>query len=121
MLLEVLVACLIFSFGVLGVVALQAKMVQAQTVGKFRADAVYLADELVGLMWSDTAHLSSYATTGCASYSRCNDWATKVTSQLPGGTPTVTVNGATGEVDIAISWSTRNGNQHYQTSTAVVP
>lgn len=120
--MEALIAALIFAVGVLGVVMLQASMTQAQTVGKFRGDAVYLADELVGLLWSDSpGNLVKYTTATCSTHRRCQDWSEKVGSVLPGGTPAVAVNGATGVVTVSISWSTRNGTQKYDTTAVVAP
>ncbi len=52
MLLEVLVAILIFAVGILGLVGLQANAVQQSGMAKYRADAALLANELVGQMWS---------------------------------------------------------------------
>ena len=48
MLVEALVAMLIFAFGVLGVVGLQVSMTKAQTQSKFRADASQLAHAVLG-------------------------------------------------------------------------
>lgn len=50
MLLEVLVAILIFAVGVLGLVSLQANAVQQSSLTKYRTDATMLANELVGQM-----------------------------------------------------------------------
>ncbi len=50
-LLEVLIALLIFSFGVLGIVGLQANMNIRSTEAKQRAEAAVLADEIIGRMW----------------------------------------------------------------------
>ena len=118
-LIEVLVAGMVFAIGVLGIVSLQAKMTQSQTVGKSRADATYLANELVGLIWSDVPGRANYASAQCGSYARCSDWAAKVARTLPGGSAAVTVAAATGVVTIAISWATQTGVQTYITSTAV--
>lgn len=52
MLLEALIAILIFSLGVLGIVGLQASAVVASRDAKFRSDAGLLANELIGQMWS---------------------------------------------------------------------
>ncbi len=52
MLLEVLVAILIFAVGILGLVGLQANAVQQSGMAKYRADASLLANELVGQMWA---------------------------------------------------------------------
>ena len=118
--LEALVGGLIFAIGVLGIVALQASMTQAQSVGKSRADAIYLADELVGLLWADLPRATQYTTASCSTNTQCTDWSAKVGRALPGGTPAVTVDGA-GSVAITISWSTQAGTQSYTTVTAVTP
>jgi len=101
------------------IVGLQSAMTQAQTVGKFRGDATYLASELVGVLWADLPNLNNYNTAQCSSYARCSEWAAKVARSLPGGTATVAVNATTGVVTISISWATRSGVQTYSTSSAV--
>lgn len=117
--LEALVAGLIFAIGVLAIVGLQSAMTQAQTVGKFRGDATYLASELVGVLWADLPNLNNYNTAQCSGYTRCSEWAAKVARSLPGGAATVAVNATTGVVTISISWATRSGVQTYSTSSAV--
>ena len=52
MLLEALIAILIFSLGILGIVGMQASAVKANRDAKFRTDAGLLANELVGQMMS---------------------------------------------------------------------
>ena len=52
MLLEALIAILIFSLGILGVVGMQASAVNASRDAKYRSDAALLANELIGEMWS---------------------------------------------------------------------
>ncbi|MDT9002138.1 pilus assembly protein PilV [Paucibacter sp. APW11] len=123
-LLEALVGILIFAFGVLGLVGLQASMTRAQSSAKVRADAANLASELVGIMWSDAAaNLASYGGNACASYARCKDWQDKVVRELPGGSSRVTiVDATTGEVAIHIGWSVPNEGAHqYDTSAWVQP
>lgn len=51
MLIEVLIAILIFSIGILGIVGLQASAVKASTDAKYRSEAGLLANELIGQMW----------------------------------------------------------------------
>lgn len=59
--LEALIAILIFSFGVLGIVALQAQSLKATNESQYRAEAVYLANSLLATMWSDKfSTLKSY-------------------------------------------------------------
>ncbi len=118
MLIEVLVSFLIFSVGVLALVGLQARMGRAQTAAKARADASYLANELVGVMWSDMKNLSSYS--DCAKYARCLDWQNKVAQSLPAATTTVTVTASTGEVSIRIQWRQGSDDTHTYATTARV-
>jgi type IV pilus assembly protein PilV len=132
MLLEVLIALLIFSIGVLGIVGLQAAMTKAQTGSKFRADAAFLAQRLVGSMWADRTGLDNYDTAGgCSSHARCSQWVSEVASQLPNGDATVSVttlpNGtdATGrvvaaEVTITINWTPPNEEQHRLITTSAI-
>jgi type IV pilus assembly protein PilV len=118
MLLEVLVALLIFSIGVLGIVGLQASMTKAQTGSKFRADAAFLAQRLVGTMWSDVSNISNYASANCSSYTRCSQWADDVSRALPNGAAQVAV--ATPEVTITITWTPPNEEQHRYITTSAL-
>jgi type IV pilus assembly protein PilV len=132
MLLEVLVAMLIFSIGVLGIVGLQAAMTKAQTGSKFRADASFLAQRLIGNMWTDRSTLVNYAAANCAGYTRCSEWTTEVARALPGGQAAVTVTAlpdgtdpATGavvaaDVTVTITWTPPNEAQHTYTTTSSV-
>lgn len=100
--LEALVALLICAMGVLGIVGLQGSMTRAQTSATFRAEASFLAQQLLGEMWTDRANLASYATANCGA--RCADWRARVAARLPAGQSTVTVTGA-GVVSIEIRWT----------------
>ncbi len=118
-LLEVLVALLVTSVGVLGVVGLQGAMTRAQTSTTFRGEAAYLAQQLIGGMWVDRANLAAYATASCGS--SCEDWQNRVASRLPGGTSTVTVNAATGVVTIEIRWTAPGeATNRFTTATTIV-
>lgn len=118
MLIEALVALLIFAFGVLGLVGLQATMTKAQSTSKYRADASFLAQQVLGTMWSDSPNLANYATANCTGYARCNSWAAKVASTLPGGTAAVTV--VATDVTVAITWTQPNEGSHsYTTRTTI--
>lgn len=119
MLIEALVAMLIFAFGVLGVVGLQASMTKAQTQSKFRADASQLAQQLVGAMWSDVTNLPSYDTASCSGYQRCNEWATRVATALPNGAAAVDLS-ASPEVVITITWTPPNEQTHNYTTRSAI-
>jgi type IV pilus assembly protein PilV len=51
-LLEALIGILIFSFGILGIVGLQAQAIRFTNDSEFRAEAVYLANGLISQMWT---------------------------------------------------------------------
>jgi type IV pilus assembly protein PilV len=130
MLLEALIAILIFSLGILSLVALQAAAVQLTSDAKYRTDATLLANRLIGQMWTSSAMQNANPTTrmtqlrnafqtGGAAY---NAWLADVSGRegLPGVVaassgvvstlPTVTVDdtaGATaGQVVITLRWRT---------------
>ncbi|MDP9914701.1 type IV pilus assembly protein PilV [Variovorax boronicumulans] len=119
-LIEVLIALLIFMLGVLGMVGLQATMTRAQTDSKSRADAAYLATELIGRMWGDLTNMASYNGSGCASQTRCKEWQDKVSQMLPRGTGAVTVASSSGDVQVTVGWTMPNGDtRQYVTSTTI--
>ena len=120
-LVEAMVAILIFAFGVLGLVGMQASMTRAQSAGKFRSDASSLAGEAMGLMWADRGNLVKYASATCATYQPCLDWKNKVASVLPGGNAVVTANATDGAVSITLTWTVPDEGTHtYVTSTAIL-
>jgi len=131
-LIEVLVAVLLFAIGILGLVGLQASMMQAQTEGKVRADAANLVDELATLMWSDMgkpanlANLIQYKTASCAGDLNCNGWLTKARSTLPGAnldelsfdeTIVDSSDADYGRVTVKLSWTLPNGAPHSYSAT----
>lgn len=120
-LIDVLVSILLFSLGILALIGLQTAMTRSQTESKVRADASYLASELIGQMWADINQFSLYDGTGCAALNRCKEWQTRVASSLPSGNGAVTVDGATGDVTVTISWTMPSGDQHkYVTQTTII-
>jgi type IV pilus assembly protein PilV len=60
-LLEGLIAVLIFSIGVLGIVGLQAAMVKGSSDSKYRIEAGNVAQQRIAQMWVDQSNLASYA------------------------------------------------------------
>lgn len=120
--IEAMVAVLLFTIGVLALVGLQSAMTRNQTDAKLRGDASYLANEIVGTMWGDAANISSYATANCAAYARCNDWKGKVERLMPNGSVTVTLgSGASaGAVTVTINWTTPGEGAHNYTMSTVI-
>src|SRR5437016_3570797 len=61
-LLEALIGILVFSFGILGIVGLQAQAIRVTNDAEMRAEAIYLANSLISQMWTDNptpAHLKA--------------------------------------------------------------
>jgi type IV pilus assembly protein PilV len=52
MLIEALIALLIFSIGILGIVGLQAAATSASIDAKYRSEAALLANKVIGDMWA---------------------------------------------------------------------
>jgi type IV pilus assembly protein PilV len=73
-LLEALIGLLIFSFGILGIVALQAQSMRFTNDAELRAEATYLANSLISQMWTDydpnnrAVFKSKYASPAGAAY-----------------------------------------------------
>lgn len=103
-LVEALIAILLFSLGILALVGLQATMSKNVTHAKLRSEASFLANQVVGQMWVDQANLGKYATADdtCDGYDSCSKWLAAVTQTLPGGSATITVNAP--RVDVSLSW-----------------
>lgn len=89
-LLEGLIAILIFSFGILAIVGLQANSMRISTDAKMRIDASNIANQRVGEMWTDTTNLATHAK------------ANESIPSLPEGKMTTTVAGDV--VTITITW-----------------
>lgn len=120
-LIEALIALLIFSLGALGLLGLQVSMMRATSGAKYRADAAYLANDLVGTMWVDAANLSAYGA-GCASHAPCRAWNDKVAATLPGGSADLAIDAATGRVGITINWTLPTEGAHaFSTTTSINP
>ena len=83
MLLEALVAILIFSISLLALVGMQATAVRNVGEAKYRADASFLANQIISQMWVDRANLAAYAYGGGAPPAALADWIAQV-NQLPG-------------------------------------
>lgn len=106
-LLEVLVAVLIFSIGILAVVGLQAAAIGSVTDAKYRVDASAIAEREIGRMWSTQANLVVGTTTVAV-------------PELPGGQLSTSVAGAaaTGwQVTLAVTWRPPNATADHRFDT----
>jgi len=82
-LLEVLVAILIFAFGVLGLIGLLGSSIRMTNDARYRAEAANLANGMIADMWTTTsANVDSDFGSGGTKLAA---WTTKIASLLPGG------------------------------------
>lgn len=106
-LVEAMIAILIFSMGVLAIVGLQAAMIKNTTDSKYRADASYIAQQRIGQLWSDPSNLPA-------------DGSNTVTAitDLPGGTVTTSRTGA--QFTVTVTWQQPGEAQHNFTTIASI-
>lgn len=107
-LLESLIAILIFSLGVLGIVGLQAAMIKSTSESKFRSEASYIAQQKIGEMWADPAVLPADL-----------DAVVDISTLLPNGTRTVT-QPAVGRFQVRVTWQQPGEPQHNFTTLASI-
>jgi type IV pilus assembly protein PilV len=105
--IENLVALLIFSMGILGIVGLLATSVKNTTDAKYRNDASLLANRIISQMWldnkSNAALKTNYASPSGASYIA---WKDSVADSLPdvsANPPTITID-TNNVVTVTIFW-----------------
>ncbi len=118
-LLEALIAILIFSIGVLGLVGLQSTAIGSAADAKYRSDANFLVDQMIGTAWSTrvgttVANASNVMAaapdptlpcapcTGANGNANTQTWANNVAAALPLGTGTIAINGAA--VTVMVTW-----------------
>lgn len=105
--IEVLVALLLVSFGILGLMRLQANSVASLSDTRYRTEAAMLANEIVSRIWieTDVDTLPAYVANNTVLPA---DWMAKV-NRLPGvvgvaaNAPTVAVTGGN-VVTVTIRW-----------------
>ena len=107
-LVEAMVAILIFSMGVLAVVGLQAAMIKNTADSKFRADASYIAQQRIGLMWSDPDNLPADG----------SNTVSDISDLLPGGSLSITRAGV--QFTVAVTWQQPGEAQHNFTTIASI-
>jgi len=107
-LIEAMIAILIFSMGVLAIVGLQAAMIKNTADSKYRAEASYIAQTRIGQLWVDPANLPADGSTT----------TTAITSQLPGGSLSTTRAGF--QFTVTVTWQQPGAGetQHNFTTTA---
>ncbi len=103
MLIEGMVAILIFSVGILALMGLQAASIANSVESKYRADASYLANQLVAQMRVSTG-FEEFRSGGA----KFQAWETEVAKVLPGAegdcAPTINID-SDDVVELVIRWN----------------
>jgi type IV pilus assembly protein PilV len=117
MLLEALVGILVFSIGILALLGMQALSMQATIDAKYRSEASFLANEIIGVMWVDRAAIADYDTTSGAGTLQRTTWLNRVQATLPNATgpnaPTIAIVGR--QATVTVRWMRPGetaGNRH---------
>lgn len=109
-LLEALIAILIFSIGVLAIVGLQATMITNTSDTKARVDAANIAEQRLGQMWSDPDNILTYL-----------EQNTDISGLLPNGKRTTT-QPVTGQFTVTVTWQQPGdkGPHNFTTTTRIL-
>jgi len=108
-LLEALIAIVLFSIGILALTGLQTAMVKNTSDSKYRADAAFIAQQKLGAVWVNAknfATLADYAEAGA-----------DISAILPAGKSTVAVSGER-VVTVTITWQLPGEAEHNYSTNA---
>lgn len=94
MLVEGMIAILIFSLGILAIIGTQAIAIKQTSDAKYRVDASFLANQAIGVMWTAKDDLEAHEVTD------------EAVSALPNGKRTIVVDGS--QVTVTITWQLPN-------------
>jgi len=123
-LLEALIGILIFSIGILALVGMQALAIKHMSDAKYRSDAAFFANEIIGQMWVNRGSLGTYAFSGSGAPPAAIDgWVTSIRNGLPGVTPAanlpiITVVGTT--VTVTVRWKLPDSSVHSHVTMAYI-
>ena len=116
-LIECLMALLIFSVGLLGLLGLEARVMNISTNSENRSRAAMIASEVASQMWlNDTVVATTPAIVAAAA-----NVANQTQGGLPGGAVTITQIGTTNAADITVSWQETTGPASTLTTRVILP
>jgi len=104
-LLESLIAILIFSMGILALAGLQSVMVKNTSDAKYRAEATFIAQQRLGMIWVGTS-LADYIETD-----------TDISATLPSGKRSVAVSPER-VVTVTVTWQVPGESVHTYSTNA---
>src|SRR5262249_28755411 len=109
-LLDGLIAILILVVGILGLLKMSITLVQANVQSRYRVEATFFAEQLLGMAIADPTNVSCYAVNpaqSCGSGTAQNsagEWLRQVQASLPGGSATSGRIGTDGTFSVSVSW-----------------
>lgn len=104
-LIEGMIAVLIFSLGILGLIGLQATTTQATTLAKTRVEASFIASQRIADVWGDLAHIATMTESN-----------TDISTLLPDGKRTTTIED-TNLVTVIVTWKMPSDNTTHSFTT----
>jgi len=105
LLLEAMIAILLFSLGALSLVDMQAMAVTNVSEAKYRTDASFYANQLIGQIWVNRDNIADYEYSSGEPNAAMEPWLEQVTAALPGvgdNPPQVSIAGS--QVTVTIFW-----------------
>ena len=109
MLLEAMISILIFSMGVIALMGLQAVSMQNNIQSKYRTDASFLANQIVGQMWTDKTNFPQYGDP--TPPGAVVVWKSQVANTLPNGLGSITI-GNGNIATVIVAWQAPGSSQH---------
>lgn len=111
-LLEALIAIVVFSLGLLALAGAQANAIRAQGEAKARADAAFVANQVIGDLWSVAPNqLAGCAGTYTAASDGCGgaQWGERLAESMPNGELEVEVENS--QVTLTLTWQSPGSNE----------
>ena len=110
MLIEALLAILVFSIGVLALVGMQAAAIRNVSNAKYRTDASFLANQVIAEMWANRNNLPAYAYAGGPVPAVLTNWVGEVQNALPDtvANPPQIALGVGNQVTVTVFWRPPN-------------
>lgn len=115
--LEALIAILIFSIGILGLIGMQSAAIGNVSDAKFRSEANFLANQIIGQMWASQVVVTNasgvsfnavdvtYGWPGAGANAYVQSWASAVVASLPNSSAVIAIDPVgQQQVTVTISW-----------------
>lgn len=131
--LEAMIAILIFSIGILGLIGMQVTAVGNVSDAKYRADASFAADKIIGQIWASRVPATmgglsvmivdpTYAYPGAGANAFVTAWAASEVGALPQGSAVIAIEPVSQQqVTVTLSWlPPRAPAPHVHTAVAYI-